>query len=39
MAAGFLQALMEKGGYGGGGGDDTMLLPLAVTGLCVLGGM
>lgn len=37
MAASFLQALMEKGGYGGG--DDALLLPLAVAGLCVLGGM
>lgn len=38
MAAGFLLALLEKGGHDGDR-DDRLLVPLAVTGLCVLGGM
>lgn len=38
MAAGFLRALLDKGGHDEGG-DDRLLVPLAFTGLCVLGGM
>ncbi|KAM3576082.1 hypothetical protein VYU27_001958 [Nannochloropsis oceanica] len=36
MAAGFLRALLDKGGHDEGG-DDRLLVPLAFTGLCVLG--